>query len=114
MTNSTILTAALLAIGAEFARADPPHSYVGMWVTTDNRIRHELLPNGRYVEARGNRERAYEGRYEISGTHIMYWDDSGFTADGDFVEPDVLHHAGMILHRSNRCWRSAADRLPQP
>lgn len=27
------------------------HSYVGMWVTTDGRIRHELLPNGRYDEA---------------------------------------------------------------
>lgn len=99
MTKSTMLTAALLAIGAEFALGASPHPYVGMWVTADNRIRHELLPNGRYVEARGNRERAYEGRYEIIGTRINYWDDSGFTADGEFVEPDVLHHAGMILYR---------------
>ena len=99
MEKSTMLTAALLATVAEFARRDGPHPYVGMWVTADNRIRHELLPNGRYVEARGNRERAYEGRYEVTGTHIRYWDDSGFTADGDFVEPDVLHHAGMTLFR---------------
>jgi len=98
MEKSVMLTAALLAIGAEFARADQ-HTYVGMWVTADNRIRHELLPNGRYVEARGERERAYEGRYEITGTHIEYWDDSGFTADGEFVEPNVLHHAGMVLYR---------------
>ncbi|WP_375554056.1 Atu4866 domain-containing protein [Roseovarius mucosus] len=94
-----MLTAVLLAIGAEFARSETPHPYVGMWVTADNRIRHELLPNGRYVEARGERERAYEGRYEINGTYIEYWDDSGFTADGEFVELDVLHHAGMVLYR---------------
>lgn len=72
------------------------HPYVGLWVTQDRYIRHELLPNGRYVEARGARERAYEGRYEVSGTHIEYWDDTGFTADGDFID-DVLHHAGMVL-----------------
>lgn len=99
MTKSTMLTAALLTIGAEFARADSSNPYVGVWVTADNCIRHELLPNGRYVEARGERERAYEGRYEVTGTHIEYWDDTGFTADGDFVEPDVLHHAGMVLYR---------------
>ncbi len=99
MEKSTMLTAALLATVAEFARRDHPHPYVGMWVTADNRIRHELLPNGRYVEARGNQERAYEGRYEITGTHIDYWDDSGFIADGEFVEPDVLHHAGMTFFR---------------
>lgn len=74
------------------------HPYVGMWVTQDGNVRHELLPNNRYVEARGARERAYEGRYEITGDHIEYWDDTGFTADGDFVN-GVLHHAGMILYR---------------
>lgn len=74
------------------------HPYIGLWVTRDGRIRHELRPDGRYVEARGTRERAYEGRYEVTGTHIDYWDDTGFTADGDFVD-DVLHHAGMILYR---------------
>ena len=99
MTKSTILAATLLAGGAVFAQETDPHPYVGMWVTADNRIRHELLPNGRYVEARGTRERAYEGRYKVTGTSIEYWDDTGFTADGTFVEPDVLHHAGMILHR---------------
>lgn len=74
------------------------HPYVGLWVTADGHIRHELLPNARYLEARGTREKAYEGRYEVTGTHIEYWDDTGFTADGDFIE-DVLHHAGMILYR---------------
>jgi len=74
------------------------HPYVGLWVTEDGRIRHELLPNGRYVETRGTRERAYQGRYEVTGTHIEYWDDTGFTADGEFID-DVLHHAGMVLYR---------------
>ncbi|BCH14721.1 hypothetical protein MesoLjLa_15720 [Mesorhizobium sp. L-2-11] len=81
--------------------ATPPsacHSYVGMWVTANGYIRHNLLPNGRYDEARGNRESAYQGRYEIRGNHIDYWDDTGFTADGTFID-GVLHHAGMILYR---------------
>jgi hypothetical protein len=43
------------------------HPYVGMWVTADGRIRHNLLPNGRYDEARGSRESAYQGRYEVRG-----------------------------------------------
>lgn len=61
------------------------HPYVGMWMTEDSYIRHELLPNGRYDEARGNRESAYCGRYEVTGNHIEYRDNTGFTADGDFV-----------------------------
>lgn len=78
--------------------ATPSHPYVGMWETVDGRIRHQLLPNGRYDEARGRRESAYQGRYEVSGDHIEYWDDTGFTADGDFVD-GVLYHAGMVLYR---------------
>lgn len=74
------------------------HPYVGMWVTADGYIRQELLPNGRYDEARGNRKSAYQGRYEVTGTHIEYWDDTGFTADGDFVD-GVLHHGGMVFYR---------------
>ena len=75
-----------------------PGNYAGMWVTADGQIRHQLLPNGRYVEARGTREKAYQGRYAITGNHIDYVDDTGFTADGTFVN-GVLHHAGMILFR---------------
>jgi hypothetical protein len=74
------------------------HPYVGMWVTADGRIRHELLPNGRYDEARGARKSAYQGRYILTGDHIDYVDDTGFTADGDFRQ-DVLYHAGMVLYR---------------
>ncbi|UXT66796.1 hypothetical protein FY133_10900 [Agrobacterium tumefaciens] len=75
------------------------HPYVGIWVTADGRIRQELLPNGRYDEARGNRKSAYQGRYEVRGAHINYWDDTGFTADGDFVSANELHHGGMTFYR---------------
>lgn len=45
------------------------------------------------------RQSAYQGRYEITGNHIDYWDDTGFTADGRFVNEDELHHGGMVFHR---------------
>ncbi|MBE7209961.1 MAG: Atu4866 domain-containing protein [Gluconacetobacter diazotrophicus] len=73
-------------------------SVVGMWVTEDGFIRQELLENGRYDEARGNRRSAYQGRYEVDGSRIQYWDDTGFEADGEFVD-GVLHHVGMRFHR---------------
>lgn len=75
------------------------HPYVGMWVTADGHVRQELLATGRYDEARGNRQSAYQGRYEVSGNRINYWDDTGFTADGAFVSADELHHGGMVFHR---------------
>lgn len=82
------------------ASAENTHPYVGMWMTADGYVRHNLLPNGRYDEARGNRESAYQGRYEVRGNKIFYWDDTGFTADGTFTD-DVLHHGGMILYRAD-------------
>ena len=80
---------------------DATHPYVGMWITADGHIRHNLLPSGRYDEARGRRESAYQGRYEIRGHHIDYWDDTGFTADGEFRD-GILYHAGMVLYRDGK------------
>lgn len=79
----------------------PPHPYVGMWVTLDGQIRQELLPNGRYDEARGSRKSAYTGSYKVIGNRIDYVDDTGFTADGEF-EGDVLYHGGMIFYREKQ------------
>ncbi|WP_394759548.1 Atu4866 domain-containing protein [Flavobacterium sp.] len=79
-------------------KMDNENKYVGIWVTKDGYIRHELLPNNRYDEARGNRKSAYQGDYKITGDHIDYKDDTGFIADGDFKN-DILYHAGMILYR---------------
>lgn len=110
LTFSLSLVAALVSVG--FAPADAARkrnetemevgmtaqAYSGLWVTADGYIRHELLPNGRYVEARGETEKAYEGRYLILGDHIEYRDDTGFTADGDFRD-GILYHSGMVLYR---------------
>jgi hypothetical protein len=75
------------------------HPYVGMWVTADGQIRQELTAGGRYDEARGTRESAYTGSYSVAGNQIDYVDDTGFTADGTFVDADTLHHGGMIFYR---------------
>lgn len=85
-----------------------PHPYVGMWVTDDGYIRHELRADGRYDEARGHLRSAYQGRYTISGNHVDYLDDSGFTADGEFIN-GVLHHGGMVLRRVRATPASTAD-----
>src|SRR5690348_16987038 len=71
---------------------------VGMWVTRDGRIRQELLPDGRYDEARGTRRSAYTGRYTVTGDHLDYVDDTGFTATGD-LRDGVLHHEHLVLYR---------------
>ncbi|MEV5173695.1 Atu4866 domain-containing protein [Streptomyces flaveolus] len=78
----------------------PPHPFVGMWVTADGHIRQELLPTGRYDEARGNRKSAYTGSYTVTGNHIDYVDDTGFTATGD-VRDGVLYHEHLVLYREH-------------
>jgi hypothetical protein len=108
---AAIVLAMIAAANLSLAQAPHPkpqgaaamtmHKYVGMWVTPDGHIRQELLPNGRYDEARGSRKSAYRGRYEVRGNRIDYWDDTGFTADGTFVSDDELHHGGMIFRREH-------------
>ncbi len=75
--------------------------YLGMWVTEDGHIRHGLLPGNRYDEARGNRKSAYQGSYKVTGNHIDYKDDTGFTADGEFRD-GILYHAGMVLYKEKK------------
>ncbi|MEJ5053373.1 Atu4866 domain-containing protein [Sphingobacterium sp. MYb382] len=75
--------------------------YTGMWATADGYIRQKLLVDGRYDEARGKRKSAYTGRYTITGKHIDYWDDSGFTADGEFIDNNILKHGGYIFYKEN-------------
>lgn len=73
-------------------------SYLGMWVTGDGYIRQELLPDGRYDEARGKKQSAYTGNYWVEGNHIKYKDDTGFSATGDFKD-GVLYHGGFIFYK---------------
>ncbi|WP_299084870.1 Atu4866 domain-containing protein [uncultured Ruegeria sp.] len=102
----TTLSAQAQLVTTNFPRTPRPseattpqkHVFVGMWVTEDGHIRHELLSNGRYDEARGFRESAYQGRYRVTGDIIQYWDDTGFYADGQFRD-DVLYHGGYIFYR---------------
>jgi len=110
--SGAVLASALLAgtvAAAEPSQPTDPQRYVGMWVTDDGYIRHELLPDGRYDEARGRTRSAYQGRYVISGDHIDYVDDTGFTADGEFVN-DVLYHGGMVLRRERPATASPPPR----
>ncbi|MFE9539760.1 Atu4866 domain-containing protein [Streptomyces sp. NPDC006691] len=74
---------------------------VGMWVTADGHIRQELLLDGRYAEARGERRNAYTGRYTVTGSHLDYVDDTGFTATGD-IRGGVLHHEHLVLYREQK------------
>ncbi len=71
---------------------------VGMWVTADGHIRRELLPNGRYDEARGARQGASTGSYTVTGAHQDYRDDTGYTAIGDICD-GVLYHEHLVLYR---------------
>ncbi|MFJ3795066.1 Atu4866 domain-containing protein [Streptomyces sp. NPDC090088] len=73
----------------------------GMWVTADGHIRQELRADGRYDEARGSRRSAYTGSYTVTGRHIDYVDDSGFTATGD-IRDGVLHHEHLVLYREEQ------------
>lgn len=79
---------------------DEVDAVVGMWVTADGRIRQELLPDGRYDEARDGRQSAYMGTYAVTGAHIDYVDDTGFTATGD-IRDGVLYHEHLVLRRES-------------
>jgi len=109
-----VMGAALSAFGQPASTHQPSvkkatemagHPYTGMWITKDGHIRQERLPNGRYDEARGSRRSAYQRRYEIRGNTIDYWDDTGFTADGEFID-GVLHHGGMLFYREGQVRRN--------
>ncbi len=74
---------------------------VGMWVTADGHIRQELRADGRYDEARGSRPSAYTGRYTVTGSHLDYVDDTGFTATGD-IRDGVLFHEHLVLYKEQQ------------
>ena len=73
------------------------HPHLGTWVTANGQIRHELLPNGRDDEQRGQRLHACQGRYRVKGNRIAYLDDTGFTADGVFRDGRFLHGGYVFL-----------------
>ncbi|MFJ8739738.1 Atu4866 domain-containing protein [Embleya sp. NPDC127516] len=86
--------------GTAAADATAGVDVIGMWVTADGHIRRELRPDGRYDEARGTRHSAYTGSYTVTGAHLDYVDDTGFTATGD-IRDGVLHHEHLVLYRES-------------
>ncbi|MDB1088696.1 Atu4866 domain-containing protein [Streptomyces sp. ACA25] len=84
--------------GAPAPVPDQGNPFVGLWVDGHDFVRQELLPDGRYDEARGDRPSAYRGRYWIDGNRIDYLDDLGFWAYGEFRD-GILHHAGYRFTR---------------
>lgn len=82
-----------------FPSSTTSHPYVGMWTTEDGAIRQRLDPTGRYDEARGTTESAYTGSYTVNAAEIFYLDDTGFTAEGVFINQDELHHGGYVFYR---------------
>ena len=96
ISDPTEVLASAPASASSHVRVDPTR--VGLWVDENNFLRQELLANGRYDEARGDRESAYQGRYWIDGDRITYLDDLGFWAFGDFKDNQLLH-AGYRMQR---------------
>lgn len=78
---------------------EAPASYVGVWKSAGGFIRHELLPDGRYIKQRGKRA-AVSGRYHIEGAQIAYESDEGRLYAGEFTD-GALHQAGMIFYKVN-------------
>ena len=97
---SLALLASQVAARSQGDIAMPDFDAVGLWATADNNIRHELLAGGRYFEARGDGSVTYRGAYQVTGNHIDYQDDTGFTANGEFRN-GILYHAGMVLTRQS-------------
>ena len=81
------------ATAATSFKTNPDSTRIGMWTDENDFVRQELLPDGRYDEARGDRPSAYQGQYWINGNRIDYLDDLGFWAYGEF-SGDKLLHAG--------------------
>ena len=79
--------------------ARSPQQAIAIGLSKARRAGVDLPPPRKGQAKRGTRKSAYRGRYEIRGTHIDYWDDTGFTADGTFVSDNELRHGGMIFYR---------------
>lgn len=78
-------------------REDAPQTYVGVWKSAGGSIRHELLPDGRYLKQRGRRP-AVSGRYNVEGDRIAYESDEGRTYEGVFAE-GALRQADMLFYK---------------
>jgi hypothetical protein len=72
---------------------------LGDWHDPDRGLIQRLFETGRYSETRNQVADAYTGQFWIVGTRVVYLDDSGFWAFGQWVQNE-LHHAGFVMRRS--------------
>ncbi|MBT0769533.1 Atu4866 domain-containing protein [Kineosporia sp. J2-2] len=77
------------------APADPR---LGTWIDRSGYLHQALDAQGRYDETRAGRRHAWQGRYWVGGDRIVYLDDTGFWAFGEFVRGE-LHHAGYVMRQ---------------
>lgn len=71
---------------------------VGDWHDESHDLVQHLRADGRYSETREGRVDAYTGRYWLASDRIVYLDDSGFWALGQWVN-GRLFHAHLLLDR---------------
>jgi hypothetical protein len=78
---------------------DTLNRLVGMWITGDGQVQREVRADGRFVERNAVIDRpTRQGRYEIDGDKVAYYDDAGLRSDGVYKD-GILYHAGMIFYR---------------
>ena len=75
-------------------RADDPR--LTRWIDRTGYLHQYLGADGRYDETRAGRAHAFQGRFWFRDDTVVYLDDSGFWAFGDFHQGE-LHHAGYVL-----------------
>ncbi len=69
---------------------------LGTWIDRTDYLHQTLDVRGRYDETRAGRKNAWTGQYWVAGDRIVYLDDTGFWAFGEFAG-DELHHAGYVM-----------------
>ncbi|GAA3594296.1 hypothetical protein GCM10022223_06660 [Kineosporia mesophila] len=69
---------------------------LGIWIDRTGYLHQELDGRGRYDETRAGRRHAWEGQYWVRGNRVVYLDDTGFWAFGEFSDAE-LHHAGYVM-----------------
>ena len=74
--------------------------YLGVWITADGEVRHELLADGYFHETRRCSRSDLSGRYEVCRGHINYWENTGSVSSGVFVTGNELHHAERVLYKA--------------
>ena len=73
-------------------------AYVGVWLTTDDKVRLDVSADGTYERSIAGRKRSARGVYRVSGTSLLLIDESGIrttvtSADG------ALEMAGYRLEK---------------